>query len=410
MAISDKTRKLLWGRSGHRCAKCRAVLSVDATASDDDAVIGDECHIVARSDDGPRADSQMPQEARDAYPNLILLCRNCHKEIDDQRIEFSPDRLSKMKGDHERWVRETLGNGQNSRTGDAQHYEETKDGIAAVQAQLRAIQSPLIPCGFFCTLKYSIANECFESLLHDQNRNTFALPNIPIPPLPHGTTDARVHFPGGFVDYRGGTAESGGIIHENHAGYNIVQSKISHRFSMFSADDLKNANISSTWFLLKPTTIQIDFFFDGDPESHDCSSLVVKNTPGSVPDVCTVHVLDNIFFTDLASKGLVAQNTQDRSWSVHDLENSYVKFSLGFWFIEGLNDIPRESWPTLHNLQLWMGPDANKVLTFSSHQLEDQIVQEDENPIVTGQAKIVQIRFGCKLDEGVFAQNVLTTA
>jgi len=45
MAITDKTRKILWGRAGNRCAMCRRVLVVDRTPSDDDAVVGDECHI-----------------------------------------------------------------------------------------------------------------------------------------------------------------------------------------------------------------------------------------------------------------------------------------------------------------------------------------------------------------------------
>src|SRR5205085_1467643 len=47
VAISDKTRKLLWGRSGNRCAICRRTLSVDGTVVDAEAVVGEECHIVS---------------------------------------------------------------------------------------------------------------------------------------------------------------------------------------------------------------------------------------------------------------------------------------------------------------------------------------------------------------------------
>ena len=47
MAINDKTRKVLWGRSGNRCAICRRELVLDATTVDDVSVVGEECHIVS---------------------------------------------------------------------------------------------------------------------------------------------------------------------------------------------------------------------------------------------------------------------------------------------------------------------------------------------------------------------------
>src|SRR6266540_301575 len=53
MTISDKTRKLLWGRSGNRCAYCRRELVMTAV-KDNDAIVGDECHIYAKNAGGPR--------------------------------------------------------------------------------------------------------------------------------------------------------------------------------------------------------------------------------------------------------------------------------------------------------------------------------------------------------------------
>ena len=47
MALSGKTRKVLWGRSGNRRAICRREIVLDATPSDDASVVGDECHIVS---------------------------------------------------------------------------------------------------------------------------------------------------------------------------------------------------------------------------------------------------------------------------------------------------------------------------------------------------------------------------
>lgn len=82
---------MLWGRSGNRCAICQKELVIDATETDDDSIIGDECHIVARSTDGPRGAS--PLKERNKYNNLILLCKIHHKQIDDQENEFPVERL-----------------------------------------------------------------------------------------------------------------------------------------------------------------------------------------------------------------------------------------------------------------------------------------------------------------------------
>jgi hypothetical protein len=109
MAISNKTRKLLWGRSGNRCAICRRELVMDATATDNESIVGDECHIVAKNPGGPRSDSVMPDEDINCCSNLILLCKVHHKMVDDQPSTYTADKLRELKRKHELWVRKTLG-------------------------------------------------------------------------------------------------------------------------------------------------------------------------------------------------------------------------------------------------------------------------------------------------------------
>ena len=110
MGISLKTHKLLWGRSGNKCAfaDCRHDLIADETESDDESIIGDEAHIVARSEDGPRGNSNLSIEDRDKYDNLILLCRRHHKIIDDQFNFYTVEKLIKIKSNHEKWVKDSL--------------------------------------------------------------------------------------------------------------------------------------------------------------------------------------------------------------------------------------------------------------------------------------------------------------
>lgn len=101
MAITDKTRKILWGRSGNRCAMCRHELVIQATEADDDSVVGDECHIVSGQTMGPRHSPEFPVEDLDGLANLILLCRVHHKMVDDQYETYTPDLLRKLKHNHE---------------------------------------------------------------------------------------------------------------------------------------------------------------------------------------------------------------------------------------------------------------------------------------------------------------------
>lgn len=108
MAISDKTRKLLWGRSGNRCAICRCELIMEATNEDDESIIGDECHIAAKNLGGARNNHALSDDEVNGYENLLLLCKVHHKMIDDQRNTYTVEILKKIKADHEQWIRETL--------------------------------------------------------------------------------------------------------------------------------------------------------------------------------------------------------------------------------------------------------------------------------------------------------------
>ena len=108
MGISARSRKLLWGRSGSRCAMCRTELIKPGTPVDDESIIGDECHIVSTVAGGPRYDPDFLCERADRYANLLLLCKVHHKLIDDQEREYTASYLRNLKASHETWVSEKL--------------------------------------------------------------------------------------------------------------------------------------------------------------------------------------------------------------------------------------------------------------------------------------------------------------
>jgi hypothetical protein len=108
VSISDKTRKVLWGRSGNRCAICKNELVIDATQEADESIVADECHIISSRTKGPRYDPSYASAKFDSYDNLILLCRTHHKIVDDQAATFTTDILRQMKANHEVWVSQQL--------------------------------------------------------------------------------------------------------------------------------------------------------------------------------------------------------------------------------------------------------------------------------------------------------------
>ena len=107
MPISDHDRRVLWGRSGNRCAICRKSLVEEKTASDREALVGQEAHIVARRPGGPRGGLLATKEL-DKYDNLILLCASHHEVVDSQPGYYTRERLHRIKAEHERWVEDSL--------------------------------------------------------------------------------------------------------------------------------------------------------------------------------------------------------------------------------------------------------------------------------------------------------------
>jgi hypothetical protein len=101
--VSEKTRKIIWVEAGGRCAVCRRQVLTEGTEADDPSIFGEEAHIVARSQDGPRAGG-LPESRLDGHENLILLCREHHKQVDDQPNHFTVERLLQIKQAHKKWV------------------------------------------------------------------------------------------------------------------------------------------------------------------------------------------------------------------------------------------------------------------------------------------------------------------
>lgn len=108
MSIKQKDIKILWGRSGNRCAFCKTQLTQNSSAVTASFTLGEQAHIVGDKPGSARSNSPLNDEQRDSYHNLILLCPTHHTEIDSNESDWPVERLHQEKSVHELWVTETL--------------------------------------------------------------------------------------------------------------------------------------------------------------------------------------------------------------------------------------------------------------------------------------------------------------
>ena len=104
----ETDRRYIIGRSGGCCNMCRQPLFIEGEFGER-ARLGDDAHIVAASDVGPRGKNPMTPHARADAENLILLCKTCHCKVDQQPMEFPETRLRSIRDQHYQWVQRSLG-------------------------------------------------------------------------------------------------------------------------------------------------------------------------------------------------------------------------------------------------------------------------------------------------------------
>ncbi|MFK3865126.1 HNH endonuclease [Pseudoalteromonas rhizosphaerae] len=98
MGTANKDIKKLYGLSAGQCNICKKSLF------DADVHIGEMAHVIAKSLNGPRG-KNIDKSVRDSYQNLILLCANHHKEVDQNPNKYTVELLHKIKAEHESGVR-----------------------------------------------------------------------------------------------------------------------------------------------------------------------------------------------------------------------------------------------------------------------------------------------------------------
>lgn len=92
-------------KSGNKCAICKTIL-VDPNANNTTPVacVGENAHIYGEMPGSARYDQVLSPNLATQEQNLIFLCCNCHRTIDTEVVNYPPDKLLKIKKDHENWI------------------------------------------------------------------------------------------------------------------------------------------------------------------------------------------------------------------------------------------------------------------------------------------------------------------
>ncbi|NEP72885.1 MAG: HNH endonuclease [Okeania sp. SIO2G4] len=99
--IPETTKLQLWVKSAGRCEfkGCNTPVWYNGlTLSKGN--FAEVAHIIASSKDGPRGTDQS-EEMQVDFDNLMLLCKSCHKEIDDHPEKYPIELLRSWKQEHE---------------------------------------------------------------------------------------------------------------------------------------------------------------------------------------------------------------------------------------------------------------------------------------------------------------------
>jgi len=112
MTIKPTTLKLLCTKSGNRCAmpSCRKILVIERTEKDIEFLNALVAHIRGEKPGSARYDTDMSDEERNSYKNLILICPSCHGIIDNQPNSYPVELLIQYKREHEERIIEATKN------------------------------------------------------------------------------------------------------------------------------------------------------------------------------------------------------------------------------------------------------------------------------------------------------------
>jgi len=109
MGLAELTRAqetILWSKAAGMCSKCKSILI--KKGREEFYKKGENAHIEGKEPKAARYNSNQTDEERASYLNHILLCADCHTDIDKDPKSYPNERLLEIKHEHESWISQQL--------------------------------------------------------------------------------------------------------------------------------------------------------------------------------------------------------------------------------------------------------------------------------------------------------------
>lgn len=103
------TKLRLFADSAGYCQRANCGRRLFSDESGEDYHIAEMAHIFAAVNGGPRSPQKMSSKERAHYRNLILLCPNCHTEIDKAPTSFTDKIIEEWKSSHKETIKAAIG-------------------------------------------------------------------------------------------------------------------------------------------------------------------------------------------------------------------------------------------------------------------------------------------------------------
>lgn len=292
--------------------------------------------------------------------------------------------------------------------------QRVEEGINSLHAGVHAIQSPLLPCGLFLSLRFEADDEDLGRVFREQRGYRAYGPDTAVPPPPvgppPGTENCRLFSQMGYVDYRGGVVTAAGLVRLSHPHYNVLHRDVVHTIADFDPKACSKQRSPNEPLFCQPF-VTLEIYPAGKPKTGKTTpALVLKSNPGTPSVVVGASALDNTVVVDHMVKSLAVSPPDATGYSSSSLKHAFLRLTIDFFFIEGVSSLPKSSWPRLHNLQLWPGGTGRQLLTFREEDLSTQIAGENPKPIARGAAAMPQITFEYQIHPEVFMERFQSVA
>lgn len=109
-SIATNIARKLWAQCGGFCQNPNCNKYLFATVGDNTVSLANVAHIIGHGKNGPRSEHELANFIdKDGITNLIMLCLECHKIVDQLETQFPVAQMQEWKVKHERKIGSRFG-------------------------------------------------------------------------------------------------------------------------------------------------------------------------------------------------------------------------------------------------------------------------------------------------------------